>query len=280
MLKLKLFSLLIISTILFSSCFTELVQKAYITNPPNVCLFDSARDLKVRYAANLRYIENQSSFAINDRSGIATSLLIGVPSKIGIELGYVYYKKLNHFSYFELNSGYGYFDTESKVGSDAFPTYSMKKDNFIYFHDIKSEYHKLYVQPSYFLLTRYFDIGLTSRVSLPYFTDYNCQYSLSVVNKHESGHENYFTFYKHFKNKVGFTIEPMLMFRFKGKHQRVSTYLQIGACYAPMSVKADSVYVNPDAINDGYSDKQPFPLHANFFINYGLEIKIGKIKYY
>lgn len=259
-----------------TSCYSKLVQKAYITNPPNVSLFDTSKVVKMKIAANLRYIENQMSFPLSDKWGIASDVLFGLCGQYGGDVGLVYYKRIKDKSYFEISSGYGYFNAHSFVNHIG--SLGIMPGGDYYSQHIESKYHKIFFQPSYFLYKNNKDFGLTIRMSLSYFTKYNCSYSITPYSGEYNWAPTEYAEAK-FKNKLGFTIEPMLSYRFKRKNSY--RYLQIGMCFSEKFHSLDSLE-RGDQVGGGigpyihYENYQSFPLHANFFINYGIEFNIGK----
>ena len=270
---------------LFTSCYSLLTQKAYLTNTPNVSFFDSSEVTKMKFVGNLRFLENQVSYPLSDKLGIASDLLFGFHTQYGGDLGLVYYKRLGSKHYFEISSGYGYFNAQSSITDPIGSLGGIPGGNY-YTQDINSIYHKLFTQPSFFITNKRTDYGLTLRVSLPYFTTYNCTYAMT----HYSGEYSYAPSdyaAANFKNKLGLTIEPMFTIRFKRK--KTDHLLQWGMCFSVITIHStDSIpYSSNNNWNPGgvifsngyyYYKNQPFPFHANFFINYAIEFGIGKRK--
>ena len=273
----------ILSIFLFSSCFRGLIQKAYVTNPPNVCLFDSAKSTEVKMTGNFRYIENQLSYALTNKWGLQSNLFLGYRQQKGLDLGFVYYKKISDWGYFECATGYGYFNTNSNIDEGLlFGGAVLGGYGTYYSQNINCSYHKLYIQPSFFLVDEDGQVGLTLRASFPYFTKYNCSYDLRDYDgaTPELGSTAYGS--ANIKNKFGFILEPMITIRFNGKRKNKSFFVQLGGCISDNTITKLDGYVK-----DGYQPNsirkytyatinQQFPLHANFFTNYGLEYRFGK----
>ena len=277
--RLYLFYAIILSTFLFSSCFRGMIQKAYITNPPNVCLFDSAKSKSMKFGGNLRYIENQLSFGLTDKLGLASNLLVGFKGQYGGDLGLVYYKNLKNNGYFEFAAGYGYFNVSSAVSGVSTDIFNIGPYGTFYKHYINSSYHKLYLQPSIFSRNKETDIGFTLRISLPYFTNYDCSYDVTQYDGEfpSFSPEEYGNAY--FKNKFGLTFEPMVTLRFN--KNRIPIYIQFGGCISDNNIyKLDAYEYNVSTNNPRKytynKTQQQFPLHANFFINWGIDFNIGK----
>lgn len=254
----------------FGSCTVGLIQKGYITNPPNICLFDSAQDLNMKLTGNTRFLEHQGSYAFTKHWGIASNLFLGNRLQYGGDLGAVYYNRINKRNYFECSAGYGYFNASSTIDETRifFNKYYNQK--------ITSIYHKLYLQPSYFFTFKKNDLGLTARLSLPFFTSYHgvfsydpyCgEYNYPAIKYADGG----------FKNKLGLTIEPVITFRHRWK--RVKFYMQFGLCFSKNIInRIDSVHWSDIDRYDGsqypnYKNQQP--LHANYFLNYGIEVSLN-----
>ena len=272
--------LIIISLFFLTSCYSKFIQKAYLTNPPNVCLFDSAHAASLKFTGNLRYIENQASYAFTDNWGLASNLFLGSRLQNGGDLGLVFYEKFNDKHYFEILTGYGYFNSYSSFYNNIGFSWLMPGGwETFYGQRINCIYHKAFTQPSYFFSNKNNDYGLTVRVSLPYFTKYDCTYHLTPYSGHY--HPKPLEYSKvQFDNKWGYTIEPLLTLRVREKKN--NKFFQFGMC---LSDKMTSTSIKENVGYDGvqvpfieYTSEQSFPLHANFFFNVGIEFNKGKRK--
>jgi len=273
-----LLQLLIVLLFFITSCYSKLIQKAYLTNPPNICLFDSAQATSLKFTGNLRYIENQASYSFSDNWGVATNLFLGYRLQYGGDLGLVFYEKFNNKHYFEISNGYGYFKSYSIIKNRIGSMYGMAGGNF-YGHHIDCIYHKVFSQPSYFFSKKNIDYGLTLRFSLPYFTNYDCTYDLSpYAGSYWLKPVEYSKV--QFKNKWGYTIEPVLTLRVKEK--KSNKFFQFGMCFSDKmmstSIKNNQGYDDWRGPFIEYTSLQTFPLHANFFFNVGIEFNKGKLK--
>lgn len=273
----------ILSIILFSSCSKGLIQKAYITNPPNVCLFDTIYDRKLKFAYNYSFLENQMSYAITNKIGIATNLLGGFMGQYGGDLGLVYYKKLKYHRYFEINTGYGYFNSKSSASvSLDFLNYGAYGTS--YYQNLNCNYHKLYFQPSIFNNFGRIDLGLTLRMSYPFYTKYNSHYDVSEYDGHWPNLDPLEYGDAKLKNVIGFIFEPMMTFRLKGKQNNI--VFHFGSCLSPNvlykldAYKKNGYLPNSTRLYTYRKVHQQFPLHANFFIIACWEINLAYKKRY
>lgn len=260
-----------------TSCLKELMQKAYITNPPNICFFDSTKTTKIKFAGNLKYLENQLSYRLSDKWGISSNLLVGSRKQYGGDLGLVFYKNIKNKNYFELATGYGYFNSQFHMKHSI--NQSLIFFGPYYYQNINSTYHKLFLQPNYFISNNKNNLGFTLRFSASYFSNYNCTYVVSTYNGEYNNPPSEYSTSK-FKNKIGFTFEPMFTIRFKNK--KTKPYIQFGMCLATNIISTvDSLKKsNYDYYGPGpyihYKSIQAFPLSAYFFINYCIEFNIKR----
>lgn len=258
---------------LLTSCLNNLMQKAYITNPPNICFFDTVKTAKIKFVGNFSYIENQFSFNLSKKFGISSNLLLGTRKQYGGDIGLIYYKRFLTNKYFENSIGYGYFNSSNHFKGSV--NESLILWGPYYYQNINCAYHKLFFQPSFFITNNKNDIGFTFRVSLPYYKNYYSAYSISPYQGEEKHNPLEYSTLR-LNNKLGLTFEPIITIRFKNKN--LKPYLQFGMCFS-----AENVYSNDSLknVSNGpqyihYSGMQAFPLHAYFFINYCIEFSLKK----
>ncbi len=250
-------------------------QKAYVTNPPNISLFDTAKETNVKLMGNLRYLESQYSHSFTNHSGLAINALVGFQGQYGADAGWVFYKSKKDRMYFETVAGYGYFNAHSIIDNPRGSLFLLPGGDF-YCQNIESKYHKLFIQPSFFFGDSQNMYGITLRYTWSLFTDYRCKYYLKPYSaEYNSPPTEYVTAL--FTNKFGYTVEPVITYR--KKINRRYLYFQFGICFSGSSISHDTLsnkpYQSPKPYSY-YSYSTDFPLHAVFNINCGMEFGLKK----
>jgi len=255
--------------VLLSSCDPQFIQKTYIVNSPNVNCFQNENEKNIKLTGSGHQVEVQSDIALTNKYGIAATLFAGGwnPLQYGGEIGGIYFKSTpdDKFHY-ELQAGYGYFKDRSDIYRDLSPSYMTYKN--WYRQNVNTNYHKLYIQPTAFIVKKWFKIGLSAKINAVYYTDYNFHY------EKEEQDQNSDVFYisdSQFKNKLGFVFEPVLT-------------IKIGKIFYIQAVKPFSTRIcnsqllknwNVYSENDG-SLKNPQVL--SLLLNVGMEFKLEKRK--
>jgi len=252
-----------------SSC---LIQKGYFANPPNVNCFENENEKNLKLSQGLNHFETQSNIAINKNIGISTCIYGGFKGQYGAEIAGIIYKKLNEKKYFETQIGYGYFNNKSMTNGYSNTMFTIASYN------IKATYHKMFIQPTFFITTKSLNFGLTIKINAVYFDKYHSYYNYKdFPDEQDIVHERFST--TEFKNKWDFVYEPVITIQYKG-----IIYMQFSGIfsrnrYESLVYGKSYLYYKPTlTTNSAIINIDNRPQHATVLFTVGHEFKFKKKK--
>lgn len=217
---------------IFASC-SPLIQKAYFANPPNVNCFQSEKEKNLKLSQGLNHFEIQSNIAFNKNIGLSTGLYGGFRGQYGAEIAGIFYNKFNDKNYFETQVGYGYFNNKSKVaGQETFFVMPM--------HNINTTYHKIFIQPTYFITTKRINFGIAIKLNAVYYDKYHYYYKkLTDVSDADHTFKTYISSTADYRNKWNIVYEPVITVQFRDIYIQFSGIFSNNNFY---STKYEEVY--------------------------------------
>jgi len=202
--------------LILNSC-KFLNHTAYFASPPNVNCFNSEKDKNLKVSLSSNHFESQSNIAFSKHIGVSTGLYGGFHGQYGAEIASIFYNRFSDKKYFETQIGYGYFNNKTKFAGNETMGYAF------WFaiapaHNIHTKYHKLFIQPTYFYVTKHVNFGITIKLNAIYFTQYHYYYKkLTDWSNPDDDpiYKTYTTSTLDFTNKWNILCEPVLTVQFK-----------------------------------------------------------------
>ncbi len=275
--KKHIFYLIIIISL--SSC---TIQKAYIVNSPNVNCFKYEKEKNLKFAINNLSLNAQTNLALNNKFGLSASLYGGIGDLHaesgfgGAEIGGIYYKYLSNSKYFELQGGYGYCYNKIDTWWPTDPFMFVGLHGTSYSCISNTNYHKLYLQPTFFLVGKKASLGFALKCNTIYFNKYYFEFCNKLDDGAGEGSDG-----KReregitsFNNKYGFMFEPVINF----KLGQVFFIQFVGALSNNIDTGKAYEYINNRPTNPFTEYSFSNPQHTYFKINVGFEFKLGKDK--
>ena len=267
--NIRIILVLIVIITIFNSC-TVLNQKAYFANPPNVNCFQTEKEKNLKLSQGLNHFEAQSNIAFNKNIGISTGLYGGFKGQYGVEIAGIIYNKFNDNNYFESQIGYSYFINKSKEsGGEMFIVIPGQ--------DINTKYHKIFIQPTYFLTSKHINIGIAIKLNAVYFEKYHYYYDYHFYPEDDDYVSHHF-FTADFNHKWNFVCEPTINIQLN----RAKLYFQISGIFSNkiydfQTYSGYSRHEGPIS-NIAESGKAKNPQHVNFLFTIGHIFKYKKKK--
>lgn len=228
---------------------------------------------------NLTDAEVQVAVPVSEHWGITANGLYGFTGQYMGELGAVYFIN-GAYRYFEVSAGIGVAHINSEVGRVPGSPFAIPGlSEFAYFHTIKSDYIKLYVQPSFiFKVSEKFRMGPTLKIAPLLFTRYEYDYRLSFAGGLGNGGDKEVDFIS-FQNKFGINAEPVVNLKWtRNRANRgflkifePTLILQIGGSFTSTVMKSEVFQATYENI-PAHLQEFKHPKQNNFILNLGLEL--------
>jgi len=263
-----LFSL-IISVLTLSSC-SVFFQRGYVATSPNVNCFETEKEKNFKLSAFINHFEGQTNLAFSKHFGLSAAVNGGFRGQIGADIAGIYYNKFNDKNYFEVQCGYGYYNNYEKIHSMAWSLFAGERGTY-FSNNSATRYHKIFVQPSYFLTWDKVNLGFALKLSANYFDKYHYY---SCVTKQDYEYDDYY-YTADFRYKWGLVIEPAIKLELK----RI-LFFQLSGIFSSnvQSFQAYHDYTSHEGhLINRYNDYMvKSPQHISFVFTIGHEFKFGK----
>jgi hypothetical protein len=256
--------------LIFSAC-SPIVQRGYVASSLNMNHFDrdNEKNLKISLFAN--HYELQSNFALTKKFGLSAGINGSFRGQLGGELGGIYYKKFNDKNYFEIQYGYGYFNNKTKIHM-AMSLFAGEHGTW-YHSNSDVSYHKIFLQPTYFISTEKVDVGFALKISGNYY-DRFYYYSRKTIQ--DDVDENFYHT-TDFRYKWNLLFEPAVRLHFNKKF-----FIQLSGIFSNHMLSSPTYHsVTGHQGGTMFLDQTgtvKSPDHVNFVFTMGYEIKFGKKK--
>ena len=268
------------TNILFSSIFliaamtscSYVFQRPYIATSPNVNCFEREKEKNLKVSIFVNHFDVQSNMALNKNFGLSAGLNGAFRGQIGGELAGISYKHISERNYVEIQYGYGFFHNKSTITNMPWDPGALIEYGLWLSRDINADYHKIFIQPTYFLNTARVSVGFAIKLSANYFDRYHYFYSVRDDSK---GDYNYTLTHttSDFRYKWSFVVEPAVKIEFNHRFfMQVSTLFSTNSCNSTLY---NTTYVNRSIRQETYSESAN-PQHISFLFSIGYEFRFGK----
>jgi len=251
------------------------MQRAYIATSPNLNCFERKNEKNLNFSFFINHYEIQSNFVLTKKIGLSAVLNGGFRNQFGGEIAGIYYKNFNDSSYFEIQSGYGYFTNRSEISNMPWDPAGMIAYGQHFSRNINTIYHKVFIQPTYFYRLKKVKFGFAVKLGANYFDRYHYDYSIRDDSQGDSPYIKTFSS-SDFRYKWGLSVEPAVKVQFNSKF-----FLQWSMLFTS-NIASSPVYTGHyeyGSSNDVHeTDKLTNPQHLYFIFTLGYELKFGKKK--
>jgi hypothetical protein len=169
--------------------------------------------------------------------------------------------------------GYGFYNNDERIRYMAWSLFAGERGTYFSNHsDVR--YHKIFVQPTYFICGKKLKWGFALKLSANYFDNYYFYY----CKTYQDYISEEFHYTADFRYKWGFAVEPSVKLEF-----RKPVFLQLSTFYHNNVQSFPSYYdavgheggiINSDPTGDVKS-----PQHLSFVFTFGVELKFPKKKH-
>jgi hypothetical protein len=266
--------ILLIALVSLSSCSIIMpvtMQRPYVATSPNVNCFEKSNEKNCKISLFVNHYDLQSNFVLSKKFGLSFGIDGAFNGQYGGEIAGIFYKRFNATNYFEVQCGYGYFTNQSTMVNQAWDAGALIEYGEHYSRTVNTNYHKIFIQPTYFCYSRKVNYGFAVKISANYFNNYDYHYNLRDDSK---GDEDYtdLSSTANFNYKWNFVCEPVLKIDF----ERI-LFIQLSGILSS-NIQSSTIYHyhNGNPASKEADGKLNNPDHLDFVLTIGYEIKFGR----